>query len=805
VADETLAFNILARDHASSAFDKVARSADRTAASLKKSAAINDAVAKAEARLSKARDGESDALGRVRVAETRLTEIRGNSNAKTSQIQQAEEALSSARRKAAQSSNTAVMAERELSKARTRLAADAASVGRDSGHSFGKSFGDGLDKEGGKSTKRFGATLRHWLTGAGKDFEKAGRTSGDLFSSGLSGTLKTPVVGPIVAAALIAAVEAAAIPAGALLGTGIVTGFGAGIAGLGLKFAAESERVKKVWAQTSTAIGAQMRTFAAPLEDSLIRASAVAQRTFAKFAPQLKSAFAGLAPVISSFVDTAGRALERFAPAIEPLTTAFGAVLRTLGPALNDAIGKVSLGLQALARSVQKSPDALADLVRGAGDLTSDLISMIKVLNDANGAFKRLTGISGVTAVFEGLRIAVSVTVGPIIALAGGLGKAADLLGKGLDSIGLKSRRAGMNTQQLASSIFEAVRGVQALIPVYSGAAAATNEANRASRALAAQFDRQWAATQRSNEALTRMSGLLLTLSGSQIAYQQAIDDATASIKENGKTHDINTAKGRANKTALDQVAASAQAQTVAMRNAGDGNVAAAKHAEGARANFVKLAVQMGYSKTEAEKLAGKLIAIPNVSRTAKLNANKKDLETKLAAAKRQLADKDLTKERRAQLNATIAKLEAGIRRAKELLAGVPASKTVTITSRMITERIIRTQTTAITGGHASGFASGGLIPGRPSNVDNHVRPMATGEFVVQADKVRGNLATLNAINEGKRPAPYAQGRSSGAGVNLTINVNGAQDPYATADAIVRTLRKYVRINGGDVQAVFGR
>src|SRR3954469_9653175 len=48
-----------------------------------------------------------------------------------------------------------------------------------------------------------------------------------------------------------------------------------------------------------------------------------------------------------------------------------------------------------------------------------------------------------------------------------------------------------------------------------------------------------------------------LGLSGAQINYQQAVDDATAAIKANGRTLDINTAAGRANQTALNGVASS--------------------------------------------------------------------------------------------------------------------------------------------------------------------------------------------------------------------------------------------------------
>ena len=50
--------------------------------------------------------------------------------------------------------------------------------------------------------------------------------------------------------------------------------------------------------------------------------------------------------------------------------------------------------------------------------------------------------------------------------------------------------------------------------------------------------------------------------------------------------------------------------------------------------------------------MADALIKIPNVSREAKLTANKKDLDAKLASVKRQLADPKLTATKRAKLEA---------------------------------------------------------------------------------------------------------------------------------------------------------
>ena len=210
-------------------------------------------------------------------------------------------------------------------------------------------------------------------------------------------------------------------------------------------------------------------------------------------------------------------------------------------------------------------------------------------------------------------------------------------------------------------------------------------------------------------DAMHRASNAALELSGSQIAVQAAVDDAAAAAKENGKTLDINTEKGRANRSALNDLAKAANAQTDAMLESGSSNIEAAKAADSSRASFVRIAQQMGLSKKEAEKLARSLIDIPNVSREARLTANITDLESKLATAKTKLKDPKLTATQRAKLEAYIGQLEDAIAKAKRQLNSVPQSKTVTITTRLVTERIAR-NVSGSSGGHvpAEKRASGG-------------------------------------------------------------------------------------------------
>jgi len=539
---------------------------------------------------------------------------------------------------------------------------------------FSKSVDKKFSKSGDDSGKGFAAGLKKWFSPSA--LGKTGKEGGTVFGSGFLGAIKTPVLGPAILAALAGAVAVALPAVGAIAASGLVLGFGAGLAGLGLVFAAKSAQVKAAWQKTLSGMGRDMTLLSKPFESTLISIAGFAQRTFDKFKPSLEAVFKEMAPAVTKFADQVSRGLESLQPAIRPLAEAFDAVLASLGPAIQGAIGNVSKGLQNLAESVKKNPDGLADLVDGVGNLTGKLLDGISALNDINGAFERFTGGTSLVDVVMGKANStigrflgtVKDTIDPLGSLKNGLDDLFGSASKTTGEVGLTGDAVKYFTQGLDEN------QVKAFL-----ASKTTDSLGRSVDALTAKFNAQLAVTRADNAELFKKSGLLLSLSGASIGYEQAIDDATASLKENGKTLDIHTAKGRANRTALDNLATAANSQTEAMRNAGDGNVSAAKHAEGARGAFVKQATQMGLSKKEAEKLAASLIAIPNVTRTAKLNANITDLEGKLASAKKKLADPKLTAEQKAKLNADITKLEAGIKRAKGLIAGVPSSKTVTI------------------------------------------------------------------------------------------------------------------------------
>lgn len=126
-------------------------------------------------------------------------------------------------------------------------------------------------------------------------------------------------------------------------------------------------------------------------------------------------------------------------------------------------------------------------------------------------------------------------------------------------------------------------------------------------------------------------------LYGSTTDVAQAIADTTKSIKDNGKTVDVNTEKGRENRRALADLADSLRSNYdayVAVNGAGDG---ANRVAQKNRDSFIKLAEKAGYAASQARILADKLLGIPNVTRNVKVNGIQKAKDD-LAALRARLA-----------------------------------------------------------------------------------------------------------------------------------------------------------------------
>lgn len=123
-------------------------------------------------------------------------------------------------------------------------------------------------------------------------------------------------------------------------------------------------------------------------------------------------------------------------------------------------------------------------------------------------------------------------------------------------------------------------------------------------------------AVEAKTEAVSADTDAVLAASDAEIGYEQAVDDATKAAKENGKTHDLNTQKGRDNIKALNQQAGALVTLAKEHSNGGTKLKAYNRIIAQNRAEFIEVASKMGYTRTQAGKLADSYGLIPKKVKT---------------------------------------------------------------------------------------------------------------------------------------------------------------------------------------------
>jgi TP901 family phage tail tape measure protein len=240
------------------------------------------------------------------------------------------------------------------------------------------------------------------------------------------------------------------------------------------------------------------------------------------------------------------------------------------------------------------------------------------------------------------------------------------------------------------------------------------------------------------------------------INYQASLDDARAALKENGKTLDITTEKGRANKTALLGVAAAWNDQSAAAKNAPGAHRAAI-------GSFVDLAEKMGMGEEKARALAKRILELPDKKVT--VTADTSQADSALSLIRRNLLELD---GRTARTYVTTVYSQAGFQ-----------------TRGGLQER-------------ATGGSIGGQSPHK--RADNILIAATAGEYMHQVDAVDYyGLPAMHAINQRRIPkeilAGYAYGGvigdipgyAAGGSVAGTANLRATGDSAAVADLAAAT------------------
>lgn len=188
--------------------------------------------------------------------------------------------------------------------------------------------------------------------------------------------------------------------------------------------------------------------------------------------------------------------------------------------------------------------------------------------------------------------------------------------------------------------------------------AQATGQAGDASTKAATSFDTAGGAAKDAAtdfetmaDRLERLRNQALDARSASRDYEQAVDDLADSIKENGRTLDINTEKGRNNQAALDELAA--KSVDVARANLEQGTSQDKVNAgmDVARDKFIQQAEKLGMSKAAAKALADQLgltrTTVSNLAdeigtantKTVKITVDRGYLNAQIADIQAQLAN----------------------------------------------------------------------------------------------------------------------------------------------------------------------
>lgn len=122
--------------------------------------------------------------------------------------------------------------------------------------------------------------------------------------------------------------------------------------------------------------------------------------------------------------------------------------------------------------------------------------------------------------------------------------------------------------------------------------------------------------TSEATDAIREQAGIALDAREAQRQWQEAIDAARDSLKENGRTLDTTTEKGRANEAALDDMAEAAFDVADAVVAAGGSEKDYRSSLQQSRASLVRQAQTFGMTKREAERYADQVLAIPRARST---------------------------------------------------------------------------------------------------------------------------------------------------------------------------------------------
>lgn len=440
-----------------------------------------------------------------------------------------------------------------------------------------------LDADAGTGFNRARRGLLGFIMGA----RQAGQNVQGAFADGFSG-LPAAIRGPVIAAGIVAGTMFAAAAGGVIAGV-MLTAVGAGLAGAGVMIAAKtSDVVQGAFRDAFGPIGDDVEAFALMFEGPLVRSARMFREAWADVGGDVREMFADVLPLVEPLAAGLAGLAEEALPGLGAAAEAAGPVVRELAlqlPELGEAVGDM---FESFGEGSEGAVKGIRALVLVVGGTLRAVGNTVEFLADAfdfwTEAMERTLAVASQIPI-----------VGALFEDAAGFW--ADFNASGDGSI-----RALDGTAEAGGRAEEGLRRT----------ADAARDAGRAAVLL--------------SEKLSQLIGLAMGTDQAMIAWEAAIDGVTDAVKENGRSLDIGTEKGRANVGAvLDGVEAAERLRQATIDAAGGQNASAAA-VDAANAKFRQqvgqleaLLLKLGFTRAQVDALLGKykeLAAAPNITKS---------------------------------------------------------------------------------------------------------------------------------------------------------------------------------------------
>jgi hypothetical protein len=430
---------------------------------------------------------------------------------------------------------------------------DVRKLARQTGQTIATETGKGIEKNSKKIGNSLGKALGDSTKDQGGIFQRFAKGIVDSIDDGLSGLPAEVKIA--LGAALAAMLPLIGASISGLVNATVVAAF----AGLGFLIASQFEVVQTAWDDLLSTLSGQFFTNAGVFVEPVLAAFEI-----------IETRLAGMNDYIREIFATA-------ATFIEPVTNAFLSLIEGLLPGLLETLRNVG-GVIAY--------------------LETDLYGLGRAIGNA------LAIISGSDYANEGFRDLLFIIGSLILGTAAFIRALTEIYGRLRQIALVLSGPEGVAQLLTEIAIDEQAKGA-------ASAASANGLWADSFYKLASATEAHEAAMKDLNNQLAAYERMVLAQVDNEIAWEQAIDDFTKSVQENGRSLKLSEQAGRNNANALLALARAALQTRTDQINMGVEVGVAQKRFDEQKAAIYNLAAQMKLSKADTEKLIGALLNIP--------------------------------------------------------------------------------------------------------------------------------------------------------------------------------------------------